>query len=99
MISEAGKESLESARISFPYQNITLLLGKLPKKTFFLGCFSQMWVGGVADSQTKSKHLKTHPNHKNPGVGKQIWERSPKKSFFVCWVLDAGHGYFYTEYL
>ena len=69
------------------------------KKPVFLGNLSQMWVGGVADSQTRSKHLKTHPNHKNPGVGKQIWERSPKQSFFVCWVLDAGHGYFYTEYL
>ena len=57
--------------------------------------FSQMWVGGVADSQTRSKPLKTpqitpkiavvDPNfifcspksHRNPGVGKQIWERSP----------------------
>ena len=54
-----------------------------------------MWVGGVADSQTRSKPLKTpqitpkiavvDPNfifcspksHRNPGVGKQIWERSP----------------------
>ena len=51
----------------------------------FLGDFSQMWVGGVADSQTRSKPLKKKPNHhaffdlnftfhrpnltKNPGVG------------------------------
>ena len=28
------------------------------KKTFFLGDLSQMWVGGVANSQTRSKHLK-----------------------------------------
>ena len=59
-----------------------------------------MWVGGVANSQTRSKHLKTPPNHpenrlfrpefhlsisqisQKPWggwVGKQIWERSPKK--------------------
>ena len=39
-------------------------LGKLPKKNrFFLGDLSQMWVGGVADSQTRSKPLKTPPNH------------------------------------
>ena len=65
-----------------------------------LGEISQMWVGGVADSQTRSKPLKKKitskivlfdPNftfrspksHKNPGVGKQIWERSPKKTFFL----------------
>merc|ERR1712020_495016 len=37
---------------------------KLPKKkTFFLGDLSQMWVGGVAVSQTRSKPLKTPPNH------------------------------------
>ena len=29
------------------------------KKTFFLVDLSQMWVGGVADSQTRSKPLKT----------------------------------------
>ena len=28
-----------------------------------LGDLSQMWVGGVADSQTRSKPLKTTPNH------------------------------------
>ena len=27
------------------------------KKTFFLGDLSQMWMGGVADSQTMSKPL------------------------------------------
>ena len=59
-----------------------------------------MWLGGVADSQTRSKPLKTpqitpkiaffDPNftfrfpksHKNPGMGKQIWERFPKKNGF-----------------
>ena len=29
------------------------------KKKFFFGDISQMWVGGVADSQTRSKPLKT----------------------------------------
>ena len=33
-------------------------LEKLPKKPVFLGYLSQMWVGGVADSQTRSKPLK-----------------------------------------
>ena len=27
------------------------------------GDFSQIWVGGVADSQTRPKPLKTSPNH------------------------------------
>ena len=68
-----------------------------------MGDLSQMWVGGVADSQTRSKPLKTPPNHpenrpfrpefhlsfsqisQKPWggwVGKQIWERSPKKKRF-----------------
>ena len=69
-----------------------------------MGDLSQMWVGGAADSQTRSKPLKILPNHpeyriflpkfqllfsqisQNPGVGgwvgKQIWERSPKKTVF-----------------
>merc|ERR1712016_441968 len=42
--------------------NIQYKLGGLPKKRFFLGYLSQMWVGGVADSQTRSKTLKTPPN-------------------------------------
>ena len=59
-----------------------------------------MWVGGVANYQTRSKPIKNpkitpkiaflDPNfnfrspkcHKNPGVGKQIWERSPEKITF-----------------
>ena len=32
-------------------------------KTFFLGDLSQMWVGGVADSQTRSKPFKNPSNH------------------------------------
>ena len=41
-----------------------VILGGLPKKNrFFLGDLSQMWVGGVADSQTRSKPLKTPQNH------------------------------------
>ena len=35
------------------------------KKTFFLEDLSQMWVGGVADSQTRSKPLKKNPNLQN----------------------------------
>ena len=44
-------------------------LGKASKKTFFLGDLPQMWVGWVADSQTRSKPLKK----------KQI---APKIAFF-----------------
>ena len=33
------------------------------KTNVFLGYLSQTWVGGVADSQTRSKPLKTSPNH------------------------------------
>ena len=80
------------------------------KKSFFWGDFSQMWVYGVADSQTGSKPLKYQispkiaffdPNftfrspksHKNPWVGKQIWERSPKKnrSFWTPSLLNPKH--------
>ena len=32
------------------------------KKNVFLGDLSQMWMGGVADSQTRSKPLKKNPN-------------------------------------
>ena len=32
------------------------------KNVFFLGYLSQMWMGGVSDSQTRSKPLKTPPN-------------------------------------
>ena len=32
--------------------------GGCKKKTFFFGYLSQMWVGGVADSQTRFKTLK-----------------------------------------
>ena len=71
-----------------------------------MGYLSQMWVGGVADSQTRFKPLKTPPNHPenrlfrpkfhlsfsqisqkpwDGWVGKQIWERFPKKNgiFFI----------------
>ena len=82
-------------------------LGKVSKKeTVFLGYLSQMWVGGVADFQTRFKPLKTPPDHpenrlfrpkfhllfsqilQKPWgwwVGKQIWERFPKKNnvFFI----------------
>ena len=67
-------------------------LGKLQKKTFFLGYLSQMWVGGVADSQTRSKPKIAFfdPNftfcfpksHKNPGMGSQIWENFPPEMLF-----------------
>ena len=61
----------------------------------FLRDFSQMWVGGVADSQTRSTpqnlpkspefHLSFSQISQKPWgrwVGKQIWERSPKKNLF-----------------
>ena len=37
-------------------------LGKVSKKSFFYGKFSQMFVGWVADSQTRSKSLKKKQN-------------------------------------
>ena len=81
-----------------------------------MGDLSQMWVGGVANSQTRSKHLKTPPNHpenrlfrpkfhlsisqisQKPWggwVGKQIWERSPKKKpvFFLAAPLKHCHSH------
>ena len=85
-------------------KDIRFTLKEGVKKTFFFGDLSQMWVGGVADSQTRSKPLKTPPNcpenrlfrpkfhlsfsqisQKPWGgwVGKQIWERSPKKNVFL----------------
>ena len=71
------------------YKSTKLLFVELregvQKKHVFLGDFSQMWVGEVADSRTRSKPLKKNPNHhaffdlnftfrspksyKNPGVG------------------------------
>ena len=72
-----------------------------------------MWVGGVADSQTRSKPLKSprkspfstqispfvFPNlTKTLGwVGKQIWERSPKKTFFWTPSLNAKVTHWLTE--
>ena len=69
----------------FILQNILKVLGKgRSKKNVFLGYLFQMWVGGVADSQTRSKPLKITPkiaffdpnftfcfpkSYKNPGVG------------------------------
>ena len=65
-----------------------------PKKSFFSGNLSQIWVGGVANSQSRSKPpqitLKiaffdlnftfgVPKSHKNPGVGLQIWEHFPNK--------------------
>ena len=42
---------------------ISQLLREAAKKNrFFLGNLSQMWMGGVADSQTRSEPLKTPPN-------------------------------------
>ena len=88
-----------------PFGRVRLFLkgGCQKKNPFFLGDLSQMWVGGVADSQKRSKPLKAPQNHlescpfrpefhlsfsqisqKSWGgwVGKQIWERSPKKKLF-----------------
>ena len=50
------------------------------KKRFFLGDLSQMWVGGVADSQTRSKPLKTPQNHpQNPMKEKKKDESEKSK--------------------
>ena len=72
------------------------------KKTFFLVDLSQMWVGGVADFQTRSKPLKTPPNRpfrpefhlsfsqisqKSWGQWENRFGRDlPKKRYF-CWGL------------
>ena len=36
-----------------------------------------MWVGGVADSQTRSKHLKTSPNHPENRVFDPNFTKNP----------------------
>ena len=100
-----GQVSKQKQHVHKPVSKIYLLIRGAAKKKncFFLGDLSQMWVGGVAYSQTRSKPLQTPPNHpenrlfrpvfhlsfsqisQKPWgglVGKQIWERSPKKSFF-----------------
>ena len=78
-----------------------------------------MWVGGVADSQTRSKPFKNPSNHPenrlfrpkfhlsfsqisqkawDGWVGKQIWERYPKKNVvFFGSVPEAKH--FRWDYL
>ena len=47
-----------------------------------MGDLSQLWMGGVADTRTRSKPLKTPSKPWGGWVGKQIWERSPQKTFF-----------------
>ena len=82
-----------SGRYLFNHNSDNLHIGKEPKKRFYLGKFSQVWVGGVDDSQTRSKPLKIIPkprifdpnftfcvpkSHKKPGMGSKIWESFPK---------------------
>ena len=53
--------------------------GTPPKiKPFFLGDFSQMWMGGVADFQTRSKPLKKQITPKIPFMNPNFTFRSPK---------------------
>ena len=62
------------------------------KNVFFLGNFSQTWVGGGTVSQIKITnsgrtkiHLLCSQISQKPWdgwVGKHIWERSPKKNVF-----------------
>ena len=71
----------------------TYLREEAQKVRFFWGEFSQMWVGGGADSQTRSKPIKKpdpnitfcfHKSHKNPGVDgwvNRFGRDLPKKSF------------------
>ena len=56
---ENGIVGMNIARLSLKPTNIREGI----KKRFFLRDLSQMWVGGVADSQTRSKPLKPPPNH------------------------------------
>ena len=56
---ENGIVGMNIARLSLKPTNIREGI----KRRFFFGDLSQMWVGGVADSQTRSKPLKTSPNH------------------------------------
>ena len=73
---------------------ILMIREDFPKKRVFFGKFSQIWVGGVADSRTRFKpNPQNHPQ-KSPfftwispwggWVGSNIWENFPKKnhSFF-----------------
>ena len=61
----SGGRSGPSASAHSSSWNIEIAFREAAKKKnrFFLGNLSQMWVGGVADSQTRSKPLKTPPNH------------------------------------
>ena len=88
-----------TAKIAFFDPNFNLRFPKSRKNP---------WVGGVADSQTRSKPFKKPSNHpenrlfrpefhlsfsqisQKPWggwVGKQIWERFPKKNGFFFWQL------------
>ena len=63
------------------------------KKTLFLGYLSQMWEGGVADSQTRSKPLKP------PQIAPKIaffdpnftfrFPKSHKNPGLKCWNDDS----------
>ena len=80
--------------------SLTLELEKASQKNVFFGRDLLNVVGGVADSQTRSKPLKkktrlfftqispfVFPNLTKPWggwVGKHIWERYPKKKVFLA---------------
>ena len=56
------------------------------------------WVGWLIPKQGPNTSKPTQIT-KTLGWVNKFGRDLPKKVFFVCWVLDAGHGYFYTEYL
>ena len=69
------------ARWQCPFCLCVYIREGIQKNNRFLGYFSQMWVGGMADSQTRSKPLKKTPQ-KLPFLTR-IWESFPPKKLFV----------------
>ena len=86
----------------------TIIEGRRPKFFFGGGDSSQMWVGGVADSQTRSKLLQITPkiaffdanftfrfpkSHKTLGWVNTFGKDLPKKTiFFIYLPLKGGTG-------
>ena len=97
-----------SGRYLFNHNSDNLHIGKEPKKRFYLGKFSQMWMGGVADSQKRSKSLKEKqmtpkiaffdPNFSQKPWGGWVWFTHLGKlsqkilSFFLFFLLFFGGG-------
>ena len=72
------------------YQCIFVLREGVKKTPFFWGDLSQMWVGGVADSQTRSKLLQITP--KIAFFDANFTFRFPKSHKTLGWVNRFGKG-------